>query len=372
MRMDSLVKSAPAQTLFVINDDWKFGDIALNSGGYVIGGLRNTFSIPYTYSVVAGKRVMDLSMTPLFGSSNPTGLTRQQVSSADLDDMVFTVEGAVTGITYAPLLRVAGRVAAENFKSSMAFGISGKLGGLRFTRNLTASTDYLPVFSSYRPDEDVQWAWRKSEWLAASDYQKNAQAVKAIGREYHVVTQQTSLLALEPGMTLWVDTLNQTTPATTIPVWSANTSSAVVQDAMSIRTMDIATVRIGGAPYSYYMYGNGFNIDSIPMETISGVGILPIYGGRASGSRTIQLVSVAGRKMVVQLPMDQKGRVSVSLYSLTGRLVAAQTIDVSQCAGSRLIWDLNREAGITARGQYVLRVAMGTMEQTFRVPVIEK
>jgi hypothetical protein len=366
-RIDSLVNSAPAHTLFSINDNWKLGDIALKSGGYVIGGLRNGFNIPYTYDVVNGSRVLQLAMSPLFGSANPTGLTRLEIMSSDLDDMVFTLEGSGTGYFYAPLLRVAGRTTIEKFKSPMAFRITGKLGGLRFIRNIAAGTDYRTVFSSYRPDEDVQWAWRKSEWLAATDYQANAAAVKAIGKEYHIITKQTSLLALEPGMTLWNDTVNQTNQSTVTPTVLANPTAVVVQDAMIVRTIGVNAEMVGGAPYSYVYYGSGFNIDSIPMQTISGVGILLIYGNNGSASKSIQLVSITGKKVMLRLPLLQKNSAVVSLYNLTGRRIAARTVDAPQCTGSNFTWDLQKEAGVAAHGQYVLRVTVGTMEQMFRI-----
>jgi hypothetical protein len=367
-RIDSLANSVPSMTLFSISDNWKLGDITLKSGGYVIGGLRNNFSIPYSFTVVDGKRVMELAMPPLFGSTNPTGLTRLTISTADLDDLVYTLEGSGTGYFFAPLLRIAGRVSIEKFKSPMEFGIAGKLGGLRFTKNIAAATDYRTIFSSYRPDEDVQWAWRKSEWLAAADYQANAATIKAIGKEYHIVTRQTSLLALEPGMTLWNDTITQPgTPVTII----ADPSFSLVQNTIAMRDMVMVTERIGGAPYSSYTYGNGFDIDSIPMETISGVAILPIHGkGQTAGM--IRLVSVAGKKVVLEVPMVHKGAAKVALYNLTGRRIAVKAIDASQSAGTRFVWDLGGESGITARGQYVLQVTNGAMKRTFRVPLVGK
>ncbi len=408
-RIDALFKRMPSLTLFTISDNWKLNQTSSLSGGYPIGGLRNSFTIPYSYVVINGQRMMNLYLFPLFGSSNPNRFSRMNVRSSDLDDIVFTIEGCgiyqpVTGpfITPVPvinfarmevetlasppsanslaktlivpvpaasqassLLRVAGRTSNAAFRNAVRFTVEGKLGGLRFTRAITADADYDKCgTASMRLADDVQWAFRKTEWLAADNWMANAGAIKQIGKEYHIVTRQTSLLALEPGMTLWPDTIGQSSSSTASAV-TVNSSSAAVRVAF-----DMTTETIGGAPASGLSSGSGITIDSISKESLSDQDGKPVIKDRPSVRIIAAGVAVAGSNIMLQLPPLLSGTITVALYDLNGRRLASQTIDASRYTGGRFVWDLSKGNVSRAQGQYMLRITGGGYDKIFRIPML--
>jgi hypothetical protein len=372
--IDSLITSVPALTLFCVGDHWKLSSIAMLSGGYTIGGLRNRFAIPYAYTVVDSRRVMLLQLPPFFGSANTSGISRLSITSPDLEELVFSLEAngmyqpyAISTIsavywpsTYSvsnPLLRVAGRTAIDRFKGSCAFTLSGKLGGLRFIKNFIAATDYSPA-SADRLFNDVQWPFRKSEWLAYSNFPVNAGAIKQIGKEYHILTRQTSLLALEPGVSLWEDTVNAVTPVT------GGSTNAINLMIIPNSSMDRA---IGGAPASNSMYGTGFDIDAVSLADIARADVVPLPDNPSR--QNVFAAEMIGGNLFLRLPSFIKGNATIALYDLTGRRIAEKIIDASRASGSRIVYDLFQQGKYPARGHYIARLTAGGYSALCKIPI---
>ena len=98
-------------------------------------------------------------------------------------------------------------------QATIEFTITGKMCGLGFTKKIIADlSSAMGTFDA--ADKYGLWAFRKTEQLAATDWSKNADSIRWIGIDHHIATRQTSLLALEPGMELWKDTINPSNQTT--------------------------------------------------------------------------------------------------------------------------------------------------------------
>ncbi|MGD9200937.1 MAG: VIT domain-containing protein, partial [Chitinispirillia bacterium] len=217
--IDNLVDSTGI-VLFTIDDNYRLSGISFNSGGYRIGRLLDRYYIDYRYEVINGKRITIPMMPPLFGSRNNSGIRKLDVTSENLTDIVYTKDGYTYNYWYSrsavtedvvendldrpftvpdpyyrpynpksTILRIAG-VSGTLQPREVAFNITGRLGGLKFRKNFIASTS-LNATTLYG---EVQWAFRKSESLAQENYSGNVLTIKAIGKQYHIITRQTSLL----------------------------------------------------------------------------------------------------------------------------------------------------------------------------------
>jgi hypothetical protein len=82
------------------------------------------------------------------------------------------------------------------------FLFTGLWGGLRFKWGAEA---ILPSVTSADPRGGSIWAYQQSEAWSREGIPKDPAAHKKLGREFHVVNRQLSLLALEPGMDLWAE-----------------------------------------------------------------------------------------------------------------------------------------------------------------------
>ena len=389
-RIGTLFRNTPGLTLFTISDDWKLNPS--QSGGYSMGGLRYAFVLPCTTSVIDGRQLRELYLPPLFGSSNTSGFQKITVSSRDLDDIVFTLDNryyygtnqpfisggggvavmvmpartsAVTSASPEVFMRVAGRASKVEIHKPLQFTIAGKTGGLSFTREITAVSDNQCHDAAIM--RDVQWAFRKTEWLYADNWLANAGEIKQIGKEYHIVTRQTSLLALEPGMNLWPDTL-----------LSNSTQDAGNSGGVAMRFESSAMMALpnpGTGFVSDQTYGTtGITVDSIPLDNLTegNTALFADYGRTPSAtSFKTGIVSIKGSNITLQLPPAVSGTIIVALYDLNGRRLASQTIDASRSAGGRAIWNLDK-GNAFARGNYMLRVTGGGYDKMFRIPLLGK
>ena len=219
---------------------------------------------------------------------------------------------------------------------------------------------------------DVQWAFRTTEWLAADNYSANAAAIKQIGREYHLVTRQTSLLALEPGMNLWPDTLSLQPDAS--GSGGSLVFAAMPSSALTINNSFAAAnpTRDAFSQLSYQIGGNQYPIDSIPLENLQDPGNSHIAIVQNSAPiRTAITAAVSGGTLVVLLPPVCIGAVGIALYNMSGRRLSSQTIDASRQTAGRVVIDLHGQRAL-ARGNYMLRVTSAGYDQTFRIPVLGK
>lgn len=259
------------------------------------------------------------------------------------------------------LVRIAGRIAIENSGKPVAVNIRGKTGGLWFTCAATAVGGYTPTVSSYRPFVDPQWAFRRSEQLGFDNYIDNAVAIKAIGIDYHIVTRQTSLLALEPGMELWVDS-----------AWQQQQESVVRTDAgVAGEAMDAswtATSKNGGAPTT--AVGSGVPLDGISLTDILAGGDIASVVEQKEQLRAFS-VKAAGAMIHITLPsVYANAPVTLRLYDLKGRLVAQKSIGRDESAGSTLRWNIARSVPGLSRGLYTIHVSSGSLKKIFRITLM--
>ena len=80
--------------------------------------------------------------------------------------------------------------------------ITGLWGGLRFAQELRVD---LPSTSGAGAAGAGIWAYQQGEAWARGQVKYDVEAVKKLGKDYHIVNRQMSLLALEPGMDLWAE-----------------------------------------------------------------------------------------------------------------------------------------------------------------------
>ena len=377
--------STSSITLYTIDDEYRLLQVANASGGFRIAGIRNAYGIQYRYLVSDGKRLQIPIMPPLFGSYNPVGISALKITANDFASLVYTKDGYNYFPVYygwnsmpvfmpddvrlakmalpssytpdAPLLRVAGKIPQNKLRPTHDFTITGKMGGLGFTRSLTAIAN--ADASAF--DVDKQWPFRYTEYLAAQDWSRYADAIKAAGKSYGIVTRQTSLLALEPGMALWVDTL---VPASQ----PSQTVSSAGGERLAMVSYDAAysTVQNGvSAPQS--TVGSGMNIDDVALgELIS----LPLSarGQFAFSGRAGTLVRATRDKLEIVLSAaDRSCGVSVDLYDAKGRLVLTKRLSIDEVSSGRAAVSLAGK-GIGA-GLYTVRLKSEAGQRLCRVSV---
>jgi hypothetical protein len=233
-------------------------------------------------------------------------------------------------------LRVAGVVGRSLRSRGVAVTVSGTLNGLGFTQTFSG----IPALAG-NDTGAVEWALIKSEQLAQDDWWNNAGAIKAVGKDYHIVTRQTSLLALEPGMELFEDTAVQNSGN------EAGASASLSADWRS--TTDSAST-------------TGVTIDNVSLEDlINQVAFVPDQAvvKTVAGSAA----RMASGRIEIRLGSDMSGTVRAELFDMRGRLVGSH-----EWAGNSvrqvLTW---QPANSLGSGRYTLRVKSGSTVRTFRI-----
>ncbi|MBN1308267.1 MAG: hypothetical protein JXA18_10145 [Chitinispirillaceae bacterium] len=383
-------------TLFTIEDNYQLLRIALESGGYRLSGLLNRYNIAYSYKIVDGKRITVLKLPDLFGSSNYSGIRNLSVTSDLLADIAYSVDGYYNGYYYYydlrsggdvtitesdvvierslaklalpstynsnnVLVRIAGSISVENSGEPVDVTIRGKTGGLWFTCEATAAGGYTPATSSYRPFIDPQWAFRRSEQLGFDNYIDNAAAIKEIGMEYHIVTRQTSLLALEPGMKLWVDSAWQQEQQSV-----ERSEGGVAGEAMDASYN--ATAKDGGAPTTEV--GSGIALDGVSLtDILAGSDIAPVVEKQAE-HRSFS-VTAAGSMIRITLPSTHvSDPIVLRLFDLKGRLVAQKSVAAHEAGAGTLQWNIARDAPGLSRGLYTMHISNRSLKTIFRITLM--
>jgi len=243
--------------------------------------------------------------------------------------------------TYSPSVRfyAAGKLAQRWLRRQrVRVTVDGTLNGLGFTAHFDGT-----VGATTGDTGAVQWAYLASEQLAAQDWRGNADAIKALGMEYHIVTRQTSLLALEPSMELWKDTTAQQ---------GQNRESDAAPVTMTSRS-DVST--LGGT--------QGVSLDDVSLEDL----IAQVAGVTMPAARpaTRTTVRAAGATIHIALanPMNRKGLVG-ELYDMAGRLIAREKWTAA--GTTRLTWNLSRHEELGS-APYVLRLRTGDATKTFNI-----
>ncbi|MBD3320761.1 MAG: hypothetical protein GF350_06675 [Chitinivibrionales bacterium] len=351
-------------TLFTIADEYRLSSIARESGGFTLASLRNNYHPhPMYASYDVDGTVKQVPQLPGLFFDNPYngGITGIEVVSEDgVDDIVFTtdsyqyyiarggIEPVMTDMVYYPypqetstVLRVAGKCLSES-RSSCTFTITGKMGGLGFTREVTAVPDNM---LSANDISNVQWAFRKSEQLATRDWAANAGKVKQIGRDYHIVTRQTSLLALEPRMTLWEDTVSQ-----------EQATGGTQRETASLDYSDTAP-------------SSDNPIDDVSLdELISGATPVEKSSGRSTVTGFSVSTSTSGIELVI--PEQFIGQaISIAVFNAQGRKVFGTVLTPGDIHNSRIALDRSRLN--LPGGQYTIRIETGAHIRRFQMPFVK-
>ncbi|MBD3420146.1 MAG: hypothetical protein GF398_08525 [Chitinivibrionales bacterium] len=363
-------------TLFTIDDDWRLYGIAQESGGFRLAGLLNAYGVPYSYTVINGSRLKVPQLPPLFGSSNPRQVTNLKIAGDNLADQAwsfdyqhhyYSVEPVLSGSAYRSYssyypvypqhvfgrMRVAFAFGASRYPSNtFQMTISGKMAGLRFSKKVTALGDGDPVFTHQ------QHAFRKTEYLASLDWSAYADDIKRIGKSAHIVTRQTSLLALEPGMQLWEDTLlveqnnaNNNAPVTTV------TREGIVLDATAYNAK-------GGAPS--YSSNSGATVDDISLNDLIGATPIEELVKAAQGVAAISLAQTR-RGFTVRMPRHLSGEsIELTMFDIKGRLIAKRIVTPSEVQNAAIGWDVLSHQAQIGRGNVIIRVKIGNVQKTFK------
>lgn len=368
-------------TMFTIADEWGLNRIAANSGGYRLAGLRHTYY--YAYHRTDGG-TSDIPELPGLFTDSPyqRGITDVAVTVDGLEDVTWTTDGwgyyfgwrtmaepmmmdgvakrtnpakSAIAMPYpyysnSTRLRVAGKFPAHPHRSATSVVVTaeGKLGGLGFTKTMKGW-----IHPTDAMEGNVQWAFRNSEQLAVDDWQANADAIKAIGKDYHIVTRQTSLLALEPGMELWEDT------------------ASVQQNQGGERTtLDASQPTTFGSDGTTGGTADGVNLDDVSLqELIDGTAVLN-HAAQLKG-RTRAVARLTHSTIQLSLPaVNKTTTVHLALYDLRGALISHKT--VRNHAGSNLVWDVAESGTGLSHGRYVLKVkVVGGGEHVLRIARVD-
>lgn len=358
-------------TLFTIDDNSRISQISYQTGGYRLGGILNRYNIDYKYEIVDGRRLTIPIMSPLFGSRNNSGIRDFTITSDKLQDLVFTVNGYSYNWWRSDIM-------VENFSRSssyynqtnsvlliagqsdqldgnpVSFSIEGKIGGLKFKKVIAASAD--PYGNA--ETNSVQWAFRKSEALATCNYYNNQNLIKEIGKQYHIVNRQTSLLALEPGMQLWEDTIAGNV--------DLKTTSTVMRSESAMN--DMTWTEINGA--STAAYGNGIDLDGISLTDLASKnGISAVLERSNNGKNGAYSVHAVNGVINFRLP-GINGEVLFQVFDLRGRLVAQKKLNFNALAGGSYSWNLQKSSNKIGKGFYLVHISGASQKKVFRISLM--
>ena len=385
--VSQLVKASNA-SFFTISDNGRLSQIAYQNGGFQLASLRYDYYYRYMPYVTAdGVQKSTPQLPALFGPNN-SGISNLQVFVADnsLNQCVFSTNsynyywyGSPTGgpilmvntmldtkqslakaaVSIAPyyynrniaVFRFAGVVTSPLSAGPIDCIISGKMGGLGFTKRISGSIASLSGMSSAGED-NVEWAFTKSEQLAGVDWLSYADSIKALGLAYHIVTRQTSLLALEPGTELWKDTTTMT--ATSDGQTGGKTASATVENAMIVAPGPVG--------------GNNLNDISLD-DIIKGSSAIREGNGVAAVSKVSANAVKGGIR--ISIPRALSGdNIHLSIYTMQGRMIMSKTVSGALSAATTFVWNFGNNARMV-KGYYILKVKTGLMEKTLSLPWIQ-
>jgi hypothetical protein len=373
-RISSLVDSSGA-TIFTIDDNYRLSQVSYASGGFRLGSLLNFYNIEYRYEVVDGRRIKIPMMPPLFGSRNTSGIRSIKVTSDKLQDIVYTTDGysyvwdtrsaIVTDAMVAPYYYTYNQTSAQLYiagesgsalDGKVTFTIQGKLAGLKFSKTFVAISNN----SEAGNPGNVQWAFRNTEQMAIVNYTKFATDIKNIGVQYHLITRQTSLLALEPGIEMWKDTVYTPKDVATVDAMptTARTSSEMG---------DMAYSKTNGAPTT--ASGTGIDIDGISLLDLvshNGVSdvIKPISNSKIKGFSALYqngMIRISGAAVT--------GKVTVQLFDLKGRVVVEKVLSEKDFTNSTYSWKLGMKSTNLSSGFYMLHISGSGKNMSVRIPI---
>lgn len=224
------LKAANAM-LFGFWNDWRLARIASATGGFQVGSLYTYF---YYGPMVrtTGDQVTDplgaIHLPPLFGPGRPDAWNivdlKVTATGTPVDGLVvlqaqpgYSWYGRGGGVMldkiaakrssdYLPWpsssrdtldLRISGKYAEGG---PVTFKITGFWGGLRFTQSISS---LLPSVPGSGAAGAALWAYQQTEAWGRDLATDDIKAIQQLARAHHIVSRQTSLLALEPGVDPW-------------------------------------------------------------------------------------------------------------------------------------------------------------------------
>lgn len=378
-RITSLVDSSGA-TVFTIDDNYRLSQVSYASGGFRIGSILNFYNIEYRYDVVDGRRIKIPMMPPLFGSRNTSGIRSIKITSDKLQDIVYTTDGysyvwntrsdIMVNAVASPYNYTYNQTNAQVYiagesgsalDGKVTFTVQGKLSGLKFSKTFTAVGDN----SIAGNQGNVQWAFRNAEQMAAVNITKFAADIKNIGVQYHLITRQTSLLALEPGIEMWKDTIYT-------PKDVATVDALPITARASSEMGDMAYSKVNGAPTT--ASGTGIDIDVISLrDLISHNGISDVATPAPksiSKAKGFSALYQNGTIRISGAPIT--GRITLQLFDLKGRFAVEKVLSEKDFSNSTYNWTLGMKSAAISSGYYMLHISGCGMKQVVRLPISNK
>lgn len=216
--------------LFGFWNDYRLNRVATATGGFQVGSLFGYIYYPYagnlTTDVVAPEKPVDplagIHLPPLFGPGRPDAYQivdlKVAASGPAIDHLVVLQDAIYNNIYLArpamavdmilpyprqspdsTTLRISGQYQGSG---TATLTVTGLWGGLRFEEKLTVE---LPSNMGSGAAGAGIWAYQQGEAWGRAQVKYDVEAVKQLGKDYHIVNRQMSLLALEPGMDLWTE-----------------------------------------------------------------------------------------------------------------------------------------------------------------------
>jgi Vault protein inter-alpha-trypsin domain len=359
------IADTTAATIFTIDGSSSLYSVAQLTGGFRLADLLNSSAISYSYKVVDGKRVMVPFLPPLYGSSNYSGIQKLQITSEGLNDIYYCSDASyyyyrnemVMDAMYYPStymnirnLRIAGHLASNYTKSFKVF-IQGKLGGMWFKKELTVKPDFNPASSAYRNLYDVSHAFTSAKYFAMTNLTQNWQTIIEVGMKYGITTTQTSLLALEPGVALWTDTV-----VNTVTTGAIRLSSQVAIKS----TADMTYVESNSV-------ADGISIDEISLKDLMNLDLMPVINSRNIQVSKTVTVSMSNNKINLIVPSVKAGILTARLFDLSGKLVFCKDISLSSGVNSLSI-NVRDDSRAIRSGNYLMTLSSSEIKNSsFRV-----
>lgn len=318
--------------LFGFWNDYRLNRLASATGGLQVGALHGYIYYPMGRGGIVtdiapdkAAPLADIHLPPLFGPERPdawsisalevkaTGLAIDQLvvlqtqRSWGWNEAVPMSGGIVASDAMLPyqrpsldtvVLRLSGRYQGSG---SVTFAVTGIWGGLRFSQEFKAD---LPASSGAGLLGAGIWAYQQTEYWGRSMVKIGLDAYKALGREYHIVNRQMSLLALEPGVPLWTEMpakdggtasggreLTSGAPASDGMIAVAGQTTAASLDKASLEDILNGTVGVNG-PVAALARGAG----DLTLRRIGGsVSLAWALPGAGSEAATFRILDLAGK-----------------------------------------------------------------------------
>jgi hypothetical protein len=344
--------------LFTISNNSALENLAVQTGGYSIADLAGEHFLEFgVYYSPEGEKRYQPKLPDLF-TDNPhfQGINLVAlIPGISVSNLTYTYKVLSNGVR----LNVAGHLQENNDDFNMF--IKGYLDGHRFLKKIGGGIPSIAMDSS---SPNVQWAFRKTEHFAQEDLHNHLYDIKQLGMDYQIVTRNTSLLALEPGMLLWEG--EGEPPPNVVSRESdllvGNFVDAVFANEFS-RVILLDSVYVHVEPQ--YTISNGDKLENLSLNAL-------INGPSSSAPEPVQTAEMkfAARAfsegIEIGFPSAFKGqKLTLSLYNIQGSLIAQK--EIGPTAYARYTWNFNKAKEKKYRGFYFLKVNIGTMEKLFRI-----